>query len=210
MQPCVCTGVSLGPSASPRRMWVRGTDTNVLMLTLLSVPRIIKSFVCAPVVLGLAGHLLQREWILRSFTVLKSFIKKDGMLTVTWLSGRSMRKSWSLPGFEGSPWELVVNVLTKLYGQPGSNGPLLCYSLMKRNRGGGCSRLTDSCPDSIQVVANSPPGGRTSSPIWWQPQVSSVIRTRTVQRFILGGQKVLCHFRQQQYRCLYWVRMMGN
>lgn len=77
------------------------------------------------------------------------------MLTVTWLSGRSMRKSWSLTGFEGSPRELVANVLTKLYGQPGSNGPLLCYSLMKRNRGGGCSRLTDSCPDNIQVVANS-------------------------------------------------------
>lgn len=77
-----------------------------------------------------------------------------------------MRKPWSLTGFEESPREVVANMLSKLDGQPGSNGRLLCHLLMKRNWGGGCSIVMERCPDSVQVVANPPPGERTSSPIW--------------------------------------------
>ena len=118
----------------------KGNWHKCVMLMPLAVPWVVTQLCSEPVDLGLLPASmkltvylgsLQGDWILRLFTVLNSFINKDRMLTVTWLSGRMMRRLCFLTGVEGSPGELAVNMLTKWYGQPGSNSPLLCYLLMK-------------------------------------------------------------------------------
>ena len=175
MQPSVCTGIYLSPSTPPRRIWgyrklMQMCDARAVLCAMsnevlcLWTNRPGSSASIRETVASYCGSL-QGGWILRPFTVVNSFINKDGKLTVTGLSGRMMRKSWFLTGDGGSPGELVGNMLCKLYGQPGRR--VLCF--------GTCwwraVREVVAVDSQIPVqrclgCATSPPGRRTSPPIW--------------------------------------------
>ena len=72
---------------------------------------------------------LQWDWTIRSFTVLKGFVNKDGMLTMTWLSGKTMAKSWFLTEVGESTGDLLVDMLTRLCSRPGS-WPVSAFALV--------------------------------------------------------------------------------
>lgn len=67
--------------------------------------------------------------------ILDSFDNEDGVLTNTWISGRRNVRELK---YEGSLWELVVNMLIKSYGPWTINSPLMCNLLReKKNRKAG-------------------------------------------------------------------------
>lgn len=72
------------------------------------------------------------------------------------------------------------------------------FLVQKEELGKDLQWINANCLESVQVVAASPPGRKTSSPMRWSAPGPPV--ETTVQRFILGWQKALHSFRQQLYR----------
>lgn len=68
-----------------------------------------------------------------------------------------------------------MNMLTKVYSQPDSDSPPLCYLLMERTQGGSCRR----CQDSIRVVVTLLQARGLPRQCGSQPQVHPVLMTGT-------------------------------
>lgn len=171
------------------------------------LPWVMESFVCEPVIMGplpasmnlWQGYLasLQGGWIPGPFTIFNSLIngltvwdadcdvafwKKEEEMMV---SNGSWRKSMGISS----------NVLTKLDGQPGNNGPLLCHLLTKRTGEAVAIRLWRQCLGCCWLSS----GQEDFSPIWWAALSLLGSNDWCKDSYWVGG-KFYSFFRQHLHR----------